>query len=261
MAQKSSVYNENMLRGYQFTRQRNYKKALGYFQKALEIRPNDQYATTAIRNVSNYIARRSSGIIFASGNPRRTSSAASRGSSLVALTPSDKDVQFTTAEHPTFFFSIPESGKETIREFKFILQQADAQTTKPIYETTFTPTPVGKKGILSISIPRDKAPLKTGKEYTWTFSMSYPLEPDVFPKSINGKIERVQDEFIADQIQQTTKPLDQVRLYTISGFWENSLSILANLRRQNPNDPDVQQSWTELLKSVNLEAIANEPLL
>jgi hypothetical protein len=260
IAQKSSAYQEYMLRGYQSTMQRNYRRALGYFQKALEIRPDDRYATTAIRNVNSYIARHSPPTTFVStSKPLRRNTAGMRNIDpnvdTFALRPSDEEVQLTTAEHPTFFFYIPESPQNK-RKLKFVLQEADDKTTKLLYETTFTP---GKKGIVSVSIPGDQPPLKTDKEYTWT--LIYPFDPHVFPKTINGKIRRVQDETIADQIQQTTKPLDQVLIYTINGFWENSLSILANLRRQNPNDPDVQQSWTDLLKSVKLDAVANEQLL
>jgi hypothetical protein len=241
IAQKSSAYQEYMLRGYQSTMQRNYRRALGYFQKALEIRPDDRYAKTAIRNVNSYIAARPRGPEpDPLGKPVRRGFGGTRSlKSLFALTPSDKDVQLTTAEHPTFFFFIPESAK--IRELKFVLHEGDTKTTKPLYET-----PVGKKGIVSVSIPGDQPPLKIGKEYTWTFSISYPDEPDFADERVKGNIQRVEDETIAD--------INEI-------VWENSLSILANLRRQNPNDPDVQQSWMDLLKSVKLDAVANEPLL
>jgi tetratricopeptide (TPR) repeat protein len=261
IAQKNSAYEEYMRRGYKLTRLRNYTGALRAFQKALEIRPDDRYATTAIRNITIYIARRQNRNVntISWNRPGRRTSAASRASGFgfVALTPSDEEIQRTTAEHPTFFFYIPESQKT--RELKFVLQEADAQTTKPLYEKPFPL--VGKKGIVSVSIPQDKAPLKTGKEYIWTCSLSYPLEPDVPDERIKGKIQRVQDETIANQIQQTTEPLDQVELYIKRGFWENSLRILANLRREYPNDPEVELSWTSFLKSVNLEAVANESLL
>jgi hypothetical protein len=260
IAQKSSAYKEYMLRGYQSTMQRNYKRAIGYFQKALEIRPDDRYAKTAIRNVNSYIARRSPPTSFVStSKPLRRNTAGMRdidpNVDTFALRPSEEAVQLTTVEHPTFFFYIPESPQNK-RKLKFVLQEADDTTTEPLHETTFTP---GKKGIVSVSIPKDQPPLKIGKEYTWI--LIYPFDPHVFPKTINGKIRRVQDETIADQIQQTTQPLDQVLIYTMHGFWENSLSILANLRRQYPDDPDVQQSWTDFLKSVGLDAVANEPLL
>lgn len=249
IAQKSSAYKEYMLRGYQSTMQRNYTRALRYFQKALEIRPDDRYAKTAIRNVNSYIAdrRRDPEPRPTGDRPRRIVLGGTRSGdlkSLLALTPLDKDVQLTTGEHPTFFFFIPESSKEAIRELKFVLHEGDTKTTKPLYETTFTP--VGKKGIVSVSIPGDQPSLKIGKEYTWIFSISYPDEPDVADERVKGKIQRVEDETIAD--------INEIA-------WENSLSSLANLRRQYPDDPDVQQSWTDFLKSVGLDAVANEPLL
>lgn len=258
IAQKSSAYKEYMLRGYQLTRLKNYKGALRYFEKAREIRRNDRYAITAIGNLNSYIARGTGPSDVARGNPGRKSTGATRSLNLAmpfALIHSDEKVPLTTAEHPTFFFYIPELPQNK-RKMKFVLRETtDAQTTKILYQTTFTP--VGTKGIVSVSIPEDQPPLKIGKEYEWTLI----FDRKGFGESIIGTIQRVQDETIADLIQQTINPLDQATTYEENGFLENSLSILANLRRQRPNDPNVQQSWTDFLKSVDLEAVANEPLL
>jgi hypothetical protein len=53
-------------------------------------------------------------------------------------------------------------------------------------------------------------------------------------------------------------------LYAASGIWENAITTLADLRRQKPNDPTVQDYWEQLLTSVkHLEEanIAQEPPL
>ena len=147
IAQKSSAYKEYMLRGYQSTMQRNYTRALRYFQKALEIRPDDRYAKTAIRNVNSYIADRSPFVFVSRSKPLRTNTAATRdidpNVNTFALRPSEEAVQLTTVEHPTFFFYIPESPQNK-RKLKFVLQEADDTTTEPLYETTFTH---GKKAL------------------------------------------------------------------------------------------------------------------
>lgn len=265
IAQKSSDYNQYMRLGYTETRRRNYKRALAYFQQALQVRPNDQYATAAIRNVTSY--QRRSGLIgfVPVGKPGRTQGGATRGGegcflnkeSAVPLIPTseEKEAQVTTAEHPTFFLYIPQTDQQ-IQALEFVLQ--DDATSKPLYEQSFKP--VGQPGIVSVTIPADQPSLKTGKKYTWEFSIicdSYG-DKDVHLK---GKIERLQDENLADQIQQTTKPLDQAIIYATAGFWENSLSIIANLRRDRPNDPEVQKYWADLLKSVNLDKVVEQPLL
>ncbi len=262
VAQKSSNYNQYMRLGYTETRRRNYKRALGYFQQALQLRPNDQYATAAIRNVTSY--QRRSGLIgfVPVGKPGRTQGGATRGGcflnteSAVPLIPASKEAQLTTAEHPTFFFYIPQTAQQ-VQALEFVLR--DDATTKPLYKQSFKP--VGQPGIVSVTIPTDQPSLNTGKQYSWDFSIICDLHSRDKDGLLKGKIERLQDENLADQIQQTTKPLDQAIIYATAGFWENSLSIIANLRRDRPNDPEVQKYWADLLKSVNLDKVVEQPLL
>ena len=52
------LYDRLMRRGYNATDTKSYRKALDYFQRALEERPGDYYATQAIRNISTYISGR-----------------------------------------------------------------------------------------------------------------------------------------------------------------------------------------------------------
>jgi Domain of Unknown Function (DUF928) len=41
----------------------------------------------------------------------------------------------------------------------------------------------------------------------------------------------------------------------------STLTTLADLRRQSPNDPALQAKWSWLLTEVNLGAIANQPIV
>jgi cytochrome c-type biogenesis protein CcmH/NrfG len=50
-----------MLAGYAATQQRDYPTALSYFQRALQLRPNNRYASQAISNVRGYIQRDAQG--------------------------------------------------------------------------------------------------------------------------------------------------------------------------------------------------------
>ncbi|WP_232317168.1 DUF928 domain-containing protein [Anabaena sp. CA = ATCC 33047] len=262
IAQTNSDYDQYMQLGYTETRRRNYRKALGYFQQALQIKPNDQYATIAVRNVSSYIEQRRSLIMFVPGKPGRLATAATRGNcflngkTAIPLIPTSKEAQLTTAEHPTFFFYIPETVKP-IQGLEFLLR--DNESMETLYKKSLKPVEQG--GIVSVTIPTDQPALKTGKNYTWAFSMVCDYrnrDQDLF---LQGKIERVQDENLSEQIQQTTQPLDQAILYATAGVWENALSVIANLRRERPNDRQVQKYWTDLLKSVELDTVANKPLL
>ncbi|TAF06325.1 MAG: DUF928 domain-containing protein [Nostocales cyanobacterium] len=255
---RSAQHRQYMRRGYELTKRRNYSQALFFFQKALQIRPGDRYATTAIKNVTGYIERRRV-MAFVPSKPGRRSSGATRGGGVIPLTPTDFEAQLTTAEHPTFWFYMKPESLGKVKELKFVLREGDGKRAKPLYETTLTP--VGSEGIVSLTVPVDKAPLKTGKKYTWTFAIIYSDDLGIPSKKLEGEIQRVQDEDLANQIQQTNQPLDQAMIYARAEIWENALSILADLRCQRPDDTQVQADWKDLLQSVELEKLEKQPIL
>ncbi|BAY21722.1 hypothetical protein NIES2100_14790 [Calothrix sp. NIES-2100] len=262
VAQADSAYDQYMRQGYTATRQRNYRKALNFFQQAAQVRPGDIYAKAAIRNVTTYIQGRKSLIVFVAGKPGRVRAAASRGACFqnaqvfIPLIPTSKEAQHTTKDHPTFLFYIPQTSK-TLAGLEFALREDE--NSDPLYKETFPP--VEQAGIVSVTLPANQPALTAGKEYTWTFAMI--CDPNNRDQDIyqEGKIQLLQDENIAAQIEETPKPLDRAVLYATAGFWENAISILADLRRQNPSNPEIQQYWADLLKSVNLEEVTDKPLL
>lgn len=52
-----TIYDRYMRLGYDATERQNYSQALEFFEKALVERPEDEYATQAIRNVQTYMER------------------------------------------------------------------------------------------------------------------------------------------------------------------------------------------------------------
>ncbi|MBD2518346.1 DUF928 domain-containing protein [Nostoc sp. FACHB-973] len=262
LAQARATYTQYMQLGYSETKRRNYRKALGYFQQAQRLRPGDKYATAAIRNVTGYIQRGRNRIAFVPGKPGRVRSAGTRGScfetgqSLIPLTPTDKEAQLTTAEHPTFYFYIPQTSTK-VEALEFVLQ--DDESIDPLYKETFKP--VGQNGIVSVTVPADKASLQIGKEYNWTFLMICDLRNRDKASYTVGKIVRSRDENLSLQLKQPNTDLERAVLFATAGFWEDSLRTLANLRAQRPNDPEVQKYWEDLLNSVDIKEVVNKPLL
>lgn len=263
VAQTAANYDQYMRLGYTETGRRNYRLALSHFQQALKLRPNDIYAQAAIRNVNSYIQqRRVQQIAFVPGRPGRLRAAASRGNcfldgkSAIPLVPTSQEAQLTTSKHPTLLFYVPQTAKP-IQGLELTLR--DDESLTPMYKTTIKSVKQG--GIVSISIPADEPPLATGKEYTWGFSVICDFQNRDQDLYLEGKIEVVEDENISHQIEQTTQPLNQAVLYATAGLWENSINILADLRRQRPNDLQVRRYWTDLLRSVELQEVANQPFL
>ncbi|MBF2055852.1 MAG: HEAT repeat domain-containing protein [Cyanobacterium sp. T60_A2020_053] len=58
--EKIILYDENMQKGYEATRNKEYGRALEYFNTALSHRPDDFYAQQAINNIQNILARSNS---------------------------------------------------------------------------------------------------------------------------------------------------------------------------------------------------------
>ena len=277
--QNRERYNQYMREGYKKTAVRNFKAALLSFKEAEQLIPGDRYAQNAISNVQAYIGRgKVLRLSFVPTKPMRLRQGATRTGStrsclnavssldgknhqleLTALTAmSDTDSsQLTTSNHPTFFFYIPKTA-EPIQSLKFVLRD---EADEPLYTKNFKTPPQG--GIFSIKVP-DHRPLKLDQKYNWMLSANCSNYGKQAGLSLTGAIQVVKDDNLSDAIQQTSNPIEQVMLYAASGIWENAITTLADLRRQKPNDPTVQDYWEQLLTSVkHLEEanIAQEPPL
>ncbi len=253
IAQAKSSYDQNMQQGYAATSQRNYRKALQFFQQALQSRPGDSYAIAAISNVQNYIRRGSNVIVFNVGQPGRRPLGATRGGCdksvqrAIPLTPSDLEAQKTTSRYPTFFFYIPQPSGIAL---EFIL--LDDANSEPLYKQTFKPT--NQAGIVSITIPSQSnlRPLETGKEYTWVLNIVCDARARDKDLPVRGKIQRFEpDQNLTLQLQKAS-PRERAILYATAGFWEDTIRIMADLRRQRSNDLEIKADWESILKSVEL---------
>ena len=272
--QNRDLYNQYMREGYKKTAVRGFREALSLFKQAEQLRPGDRYAQNAISNVQAYIGR-SKLLSFVPTKPMRLRPGSTRTSKclysvtsldgknhqseLIALTAmSDTDQsQLTTSDHPTFFFYIPKTA-QPIQSLEFVLKN---EANESLYTKNFNTPPQG--GIFSIKVP-DHRPLKLDQKYTWMLSANCANSDNKPELSLTGAIQVVKDDNLSAAIQQTSDPIEQVMLYAASGIWENAITTLADLRRQKPNDPTVQNYWEQLLTSVKhlQEAnIAQEPPL
>lgn len=49
-------------------------------------------------------------------------------------------------------------------------------------------------------------------------------------------------------------------IYAEAEIWQDALTILANLHRLQPNNPQVTSQWRSLLESADLADVVNDPL-
>ena len=192
----------------------------------------------------------------------------SKKSPLIVLSPQN-NVVTTVSAQPTLFWYVP---KTSAKSAEFVVYDNGGQT---LYQTTLALT--GTPGVVKLSLPPTVA-LETNKKYDWTFALK--CNPNPNQNSADVRIQDADDMVQApdvmvkgslkrtvltstqkSQLAAAKQPLKQAEVYAKAGVWQETLSILAQLRRDRPSDRDVNAAWKELLESVDLKNIASEPLV
>lgn len=162
----------------------------------------------------------------------------------------------TVSAKPTFFYYVPAALDKTV-EFE-LADEAD----KTIYKTSFRMI-AKAPGIVSVTLPAaSAASLEVGKNYHWYFTIKCnpnDAEADIV---VSGWINRVElTPALKAQLDGVASESDRLSIYAKESLWYEYLSTLADLRRSQPSDSALTLKWTELLSAVELEKIAQQPLV
>ncbi len=163
----------------------------------------------------------------------------------------------TISSHPTFFVYLPETSAQ---KAEFIVE--DAKTQNDLHHETLTLTRTG--GIVQVKMPAEKvAALELNHQYKWSFTLLCDPEDPSANLFVEGVIQRVEASTDFTKQIQVAKSAegDQALLYASNGYWFESLQSLAEMRQKSPQDKALLQDWSDLLSSVKLDAIAQEPIL
>jgi Domain of Unknown Function (DUF928) len=185
----------------------------------------------------------------------------SNAGKLMALVP-ENNLVLTQQAYPNILFYIPQTSKPTTMEF--VLQD---DSRRSVYEKTFTKDGsdtkadsgeiISLRSLDSASLPQ----LAIDKKYHWYLSIICDPENRANDIVVHGWIKRVAlDPNLAKQVERTSL-LERAHLYTKAGLWQDAIATLAELRYSQPRDSQLAASWTQLLNSEKLSAIAHEPLL
>lgn len=262
-----ATYDQWMSLGYRVSRQRNYSDALFYFQKALQKRPGDRYATQAIRNITAYLARsrrvgrpqasrqRRSPIAFLPGNlgtPGRRVAGGTRGTQsdqslpVLTLLVANHQDGLTTSDHPTFFWHVSAPAPMT-----FVLTEAEA--AQPLLEKQIQP----QAGIIQLEMPKDLPGLVPGREYRWSVTLNYnPNRPSANPFT-QSWIERVPaGAELAQQLAAATSDHDRASIYAQAGLWYDAFAAISTAYTADPNDQSILEDRLLLLDQVGLKQVS-----
>lgn len=192
------------------------------------------------------------------GRPKRTAGGASRGECqvqqpseyLTALIP-NTSVALTVAAAPTFWFYVPYNllNKHSV---ELVLKDKQGEF---LYQHKFSGKEVSS-GIVSFSLP-STIELSTKENYAWYFVIYCDRHnPEKFVY-VNGSIRRIENSVLKNKLTEVDRE-EKLILYTQAKIWYDTLTILAESLRTEPQNPQLQADWLNLLQSIGLEHLANK---
>ncbi|MEH2071569.1 MAG: DUF928 domain-containing protein [Nostoc sp.] len=193
------------------------------------------------------------------GRPSQRGGAGSRGSCpsvevpLIALIP-EKKVGLVVEKNTTFWVFVPYQSND-VPSGEFVLQD---EANNDIYRASFTLPEI--PGIVSFSLPSDVS-LEVNKTYQWYFKV-YCHQQQFDPVFVRGWVERIAlTSNLERQLKTAITESDRIQLYTQNGIWYSALTELAKLRLTEPKNATLDNEWAKLLKNVELENLAQKPLV
>ena len=178
----------------------------------------------------------------------RTGGTGSRGCAqlgrvtVMPLVPSNHIGQ-TQSSRPTFLAYV--SGAQSV---EFALTEPKVE--KPLLVQTVTPD---ANGIVRVQLPETAPELAIGKDYRW--SIAVVCNPnrrsnDVYAQSW------IQRTAVTPELEKnltaTPSGLERARLYANAGFWYDAIATLTHALQTNPNQPEAQADFADLLRQANL---------
>lgn len=183
----------------------------------------------------------------ASRNPDicRRQHTATKASNLTLLAPSSF-IGLTVAEHPKFYIY----ANQTLSRQLFI--SLEDEQGAPLYQGIQTLSIT--TGLISVDLPAETPTLETGHTYRLSVVpiCGESLRPD--DPILTGYVKRVLPPQ-ASESDTRKSSFEQARLYAESGIWYDTLELLGQDLRGEPNNEILINAWESLLISGGLTEI------
>jgi Domain of Unknown Function (DUF928) len=120
-------------------------------------------------------------------------------------------------------------------------------------------TPKTQAGLIQVAIPTTNPGLVQGTRYSWTFSIQCDPSQPSNTVYVQGTVQRIALDPKLQKQLTTASPLERVRLYAASGIWHDAFNLSADLHRSSPNNPQITETWSSLLRQTSLETFVAKP--
>ncbi len=155
----------------------------------------------------------------------------------------------TTQIQPTLWFYIPGNVGEVATEF-VIKDSSD----RVLYEGQLAGQ-TASSGVIGVPLPIEMAP---NNAYHWFLTVDCDETERVV---VDGWVERQGVGPDASRTLTQATARNRAALYANYGFWQDALSELAQLRRENVEDEAIAQDWRRLMEALALPELAEAAVL
>ena len=169
--------------------------------------------------------------------------------SVVKLLP-QSNIGLTLKQRPSIMVYV---APTTARKLFFSIQDEDENN---YYETTLRLD--RNTGVMQVRLPASAPRLVSGKKYQYTLATICGEDYQPEDYSVSGWIQRVQ---LSENLQYQQPSLELASKLAMQGIWYDALSTLAIVKKSQPSNQSVANSWQQLLQSAGLSQISREPIV
>lgn len=164
----------------------------------------------------------------------------------------------TLEASPTLWFYVPYQPKDIKGGELEIWDEthSDPRKYQQIYQGKFTVT--NTPGAIALTLP-STVKLEPGKNYHWYLTLNMNCDRVAQAVNVNGWIQRV--KFNNHLSLQQLGDRDRLIFYAENGIWFDAITLLAQMRRRQPETQIWLTDWQTLLGDIGLEEFANKPIV
>lgn len=170
-----------------------------------------------------------------------------------ALVPSN-NVSTFAGDQASFWLRVPAEVSQ--KEAEIFVQHPE--TFEVVYQAQLLLADIHETGFVQVNLPAVDASgnplLAAGQNYFWEFAIICDASDRSRDHVAQGFVHRVETGAPL-AANANASDLQQAEAYAAAGIWQETLAIAAQLRATEPT------VWSQLLASVNLASLADEPFI
>ena len=166
----------------------------------------------------------------------------------------NKNREFTSSAHPTFWFHIPSRMNQ---EAKVRFAVSELETGNKIYDRVIEQNK--KSPIVGIDLPKEKQYALSPKvNYVWSLKVDCPGTSSESDIALEGWLTRSPLKSKLQQRLAATPEIERHTVYLQQNLLYDALTELAKRRIAKPNDIQIEAAWNQLLTKLGWQDLVQQ---